>query len=59
MMFLILMTGSKRMLRNITHALGSQLYIGASKGYHGDDAKQLHRIYQLAEKVPNSDGGHQ
>ncbi len=31
-------------------ALGSELYIAASRGYNGDDGKLLHRIYELSKK---------
>lgn len=40
----------KKDVEEYVQALGSQLYIGASKSYQGDDAKQLHRIHQLSKK---------
>ncbi len=38
-------------LEEYTSALGNQLYIGASRTYSGDDAKQIHRIAQLADQL--------
>jgi error-prone DNA polymerase len=40
----------KKDVEEYSKALGPQLYIGASKSYNGDDAKQLHRLHQLAVK---------
>jgi error-prone DNA polymerase len=38
----------KKALKEYHEALGEQLYIAASRSYCGDDAKLLHRIYQLS-----------
>ena len=40
----------KKDLREYLEAFGSNLYIAAARTYSGDDAKQLHRIYQLARQ---------
>jgi error-prone DNA polymerase len=31
--------------------LGNDLYIAAARRYHGDDGKQLHRLYQLSKQI--------
>jgi error-prone DNA polymerase len=41
----------KKDLKQYRDALGSQLYIAASRAYDGDDAKRLYRIFQLAGEV--------
>jgi error-prone DNA polymerase len=38
----------KKVLQEYREAFGEQLYIAASRSYCGDDAKLLHRIYQLS-----------
>jgi error-prone DNA polymerase len=40
----------KANLKEYRDALGENLYIAASRYYNGDDAKQLHRIEQLARQ---------
>lgn len=40
----------KTALNEYREALGENLYIAASRYYNGDDAKQLHRIAQLARQ---------
>ena len=40
----------KKDLQEYRHELGKDLFIGASRRYGGDDAKQLHRIYHLSRK---------
>ena len=44
----------KKDLKEYRNALGSHLYIAASRTYRGDDAKQLHRIYHLARQLKMS-----
>ena len=41
----------KRELREYRDAFGEHLYLAASRTYNGNDAKQLHRIYQLAKQL--------
>lgn len=41
----------KKVLQEYHDAFGDQLYIAASRTYSGDDAKQLHRISQLAARL--------
>ena len=42
--------GFKKALEEYRDTLGENLYIAASRVYTGDDAKQLHRIFQLAKQ---------
>jgi error-prone DNA polymerase len=37
----------RKALQEYRDAFGGNVYVGASRRYNGDDAKQLHRIYQL------------
>jgi error-prone DNA polymerase len=41
----------KNVLHEYREALGEHAYIAASRSYGGDDAKQLHRIWQLAKQL--------
>ena len=41
----------KKELQEYRHALGEQLYIAASRSYHGDDAKLLARLSQLSSQL--------
>src|SRR5436190_8524624 len=38
----------KQSMREYRDAFGEELYLGASRSYNGNDAKLLHRIYQLS-----------
>jgi error-prone DNA polymerase len=41
----------KKTLKVYREALGDQLYIAASRTYNGDDAKKLHRIFELSKQL--------
>jgi error-prone DNA polymerase len=41
----------KQVLHEYRDALGENLYLAASRSYNGDDAKQLHRLSQLASSL--------
>ena len=41
----------KKELLEYREAFGSELYIAASRAYHGNDSKHLHRILQLAKEL--------
>jgi error-prone DNA polymerase len=38
----------KQVIQEYKNALGEELYLGVKRSYHSNDAKLLHRIYQLA-----------
>ncbi|MDR3711401.1 MAG: error-prone DNA polymerase [Puia sp.] len=40
-----------QVLEEYREALGGSLYLGASRSYRGDDAKQLHRLSQLSSRL--------
>lgn len=42
--------GFKKALQEYRGAFGEHLYLAASRYYGGEDAKQLHRLYQLAKQ---------
>ena len=44
-------TSFKTTANEYREAFGNQLYIATSKTYTGDDAKLVHRVYQLAKKL--------
>ena len=43
--------GFERALKDYRDALGDQLYISASRGYLGNDAKKLYRLSQIADRL--------
>ena len=43
--------GFERALKDYRAALGDQLYISASRGYLGNDAKKLYRLSEIAQRL--------
>jgi error-prone DNA polymerase len=41
----------KKVLQEYHNSFGNELYLGASRTYNGDDAKILHRIFELSEEL--------
>jgi error-prone DNA polymerase len=41
----------KKALQEYHHNLGTDLYIGASRSYNGNDSKFLHRLFQLSQEL--------
>ena len=41
----------QQQLKEYRGALGADLYLAATRSYHGDDAKRLHRLSQLSKRL--------